>query len=193
MEARDAVATYKEIERVRREARQRGRGELRDLWLPFVLYGTLLLATPLVEELVGGAGVGIYWMIAGPSGAAICGWYYHGRELRIGLEQNAAPYVAVAIAIIVGASLLGWIGGEVGTELAWAGPLLVVSAGYVAFSWLDRRIALAVAPIILAGIVVGLWVSGIDPDTAGDISTVAYGGVFIATGLVFRLQGSRQA
>ena len=192
MQARDAAETLDQVDRLRREAHRRSRGSPDQLWLPFMLFGALVLATPVVEAMWGGRSVGIYWAVAGPLGAILCGWYYRLRERRVGLEVPALPYVLVSAGIVVGSMILGWVGGVSGSSLAWMGPLLIVSAGYVIFAWLDRSSALALLAIALAAVVIALYVSPLDDQTASVTAALTFGGVLLATGLFFLVRGSRE-
>lgn len=122
----------------------------------------------------------------------MCGWYYRRRELNMGLEVPPLPYVVVSAAIVVGALALGWIGGASGSELAWMGPLLIVSGGYVLFAWLDRRPFLGALAAALAVVVVALATSGLEADTASLVATLTYGGVLVATGFFLLARAKRE-
>ena len=192
MDPQEAALTIDRIEELRRETRRKSRGGPEDLWVPILLFGVLMLFTPLIKRTAGGPAVGIYWALVGPLGAMVCGWYYRRRELNMGLEVPPLPYVVVSAAIVVGALALGWIGGASGSELAWMGPLLIVSGGYVLFAWLDRRPFLGALAIALAVVVVALATSGLEADTASLVATLTYGGVLLATGFFLLARAKRE-
>ncbi len=183
MQAPEAAEALREVERLRFKARRRSRGGPEQLWLPLILFGALILATPAVEAEFGGRALGIYWAVAAPVGAVLCGWYYRQRERRVGLELPPMPYMLVSAGIVVGSLVLGWIGGVTDSQLAWVGPPLVVCVGYLIFAWLDRSAGLAVFATALAAVVLGLYVSPIDEETAGVVATLLFGGAFVLGGL----------
>ncbi|HEX2240810.1 MAG TPA: hypothetical protein VHJ82_06695 [Actinomycetota bacterium] len=189
MDRQEAALTVDRIERLQRATRQRSRGKPWDLWFPLVLFGSLMLITPLIERAMGGLAVGVFWGVAGPIGTLACAWRFRRRELVIGLEIPPAPYLLVSLAIVIGALALGWIGGASGGELQWMGPLLAVSGGYVVFAWIDRLHGLGAVALALAVLVVILATSSLNDDTAAAIATLAYGGAFLSTGLFLKLKG----
>lgn len=193
MDVRTAAETLDDVDRLRHQTRRQSRGGAEQMWLPLVLFGTLVLLTPVIEALLGGRAVGIYWAVVGPSGAILCGWYYRQRELRVGLEVPPLPYLFVSAGIVIGSLVLGWIGGLTDSALAWVGPPLVVSAGYLIFAWLDRSPGLAVFATGLAALILALYVSPLDEETAGVAGTLAFGGVFVVSGLYFLSRRGGQA
>jgi hypothetical protein len=193
MDARSAAETLQEVDHLRRQTRRQSRTGAEQLWLPLVLFGALVLVTPVVEAAWGGRAVGIYWAVAAPAGALLCGRYYRKREHRVGLEIPALPYLLVSAGIVLGSLALGWIGGLADSQLAWVGPPLVVSAGYLIFAWLDRSAVLAVFAAALAAVVLGLYVSPIDDETAGVAATLSFGGIFLLAGLFLLGKRGHQA
>ena len=193
MDVRSAAEALDEVERLRRETRRQSRAGVEQLWLPLILFGGLVLLTPAIEALFGGRAVRIYWAVAGPAGTILCGWYYRKRELQIGLEVPALPYLLVSVGIVVGSLVLGWIGGITDSQLAWVGPPLVVCAGYAIFAWLDRSAGLAILAAALTAVTLGLYASPLDEQTASLAGTITFGGVFVGTGLLFLWRRAREA
>lgn len=127
--------------------------------------------------------LGVYWPVAGPAGGGLTGWYYHRRELRVGLARAGGPYVAVAAFIVVGASLAGGVASARGSELAAAlAPFVVVAVGYLAFAWLERSTVLALVSVALTALVAVLAGAGLGAQRAALVMAVAAGTILVATG-----------
>ena len=186
---RDQVAaeTLQQVE----GARRRTRSDLTAFWFPLVLFGALTLVSAPVAVLSNAATLGAYWAVAGPVGGIATGWYYWRREQRLGVEGPALPYVATAVAVLVGALLAGGIGAASGSELAsGAGPNLVVAAGLLVFAWLDRSAAVAALGGGLAGLVVVMAAAGVDPEVLVIVLALAFGTPSVLIGLTSR-RGAR--
>ena len=167
--------------------RSRTRGTLRSFWFPLVLFGGItLVSAPLYA--IGGATVGIFWLVAAPAGIITTSFYYHRRELRLGLEGPAAPYVVTSIAMALAAWLTGALGGE---EVRTYGPSLAIAAGTLVFAALDRSAALAgiAAGILAAAAAVAL--AGVGTAAAPVLAAVLGTGYLIA-GLIFRRDERRR-
>lgn len=168
MEQRLAAGTLDQLTDVRRSART----DLQAFWFPLVVFGSLTILSAGVVVAAGVEALSAYWPLAGVAGGALTSWHYHRREQRLGLQGPAAPYIATAGAILVGAMLAGALGSRVGPGLAGAvGPALVVAAG--------------LAAVLLAlGVAVALW--GPDVEAATVVLAVSSGAVLLATGLAQR-------
>jgi hypothetical protein len=183
MQPQEAVQALREIEGLQTQTRAR----LRDFWFPLAVFGALMLASAPLVATLGGEWLGPYWLVAGPLGGMIVSRYYRRRSLRIGLEGPYAGYVAVGIGIFVGCMVTGTLGGAFGIEaLAVAGPPLVISAGLLAFGWLDRSAGEALVAVFLAVLTLGLVASDMDLQRVNVVVTFAYGTAWLIAGLVYR-------
>ena len=179
-EARDLLD---EIERRRR----RTRADLGGLWFPLVLFGGITLVSAVVAWGFGPERLGLFWLVTGPAAAVVTSMYYWRHELRVGVESHATPYVMTGAGILAGCFFLGWLGDALGAHtLSSVGPALVVSAGYVVFARLQRAVGLAVVALGLAVVAAALPATGVEPGRAAVILALAYGSVFVATGLAYR-------
>lgn len=180
-----AEETLQEVERLRR----RTRTGLGAFWLPLVLFGALSLASAGVVASAGGEALGVYWAIAGPLGGIAVGVYYYLRERSIGVQRPATPYVVTAAGIIVGTFAVSGVASTLDLEAAAAAaPAIVVSIGYVAFAWLERNGLLAFIAAALAVLAAVLWASRLDADPLATVLALAYGAVWVATGVAYRLR-----
>lgn len=183
-----AEETLREVERLRHQTRT-GLGAF---WFPLVLFGALSLASAAVAPLAGGEALGVYWAIAGPLGGIAISAYYYRRERTIGVQRPAAPYVVTAVGIIVGTFVVSGIASTLGyAAAAAAAPAIVVSVGYVAFAWLERSGGLAAIAAVLAALAAILWASRLDADALAIVLALAYGAVWLATGVAYRLRAPR--
>lgn len=186
MQTQQAAQTLQQIAEIRRATR----GKLKSLWFPLVLWGSLtlgsLVAVAAFADGVPGAGLGLYWAIAGPAGGVATGSYYQRREQRLGLQSAPTPYVLTGIGIFLGAFAAGAGGAALGSKMLSAlGPLLVVSAGWLVFAWLDRSSVVAALALGLAAAAVAVWESGMQASDAALVGSLLYGGSFIAVGLCY--------
>jgi hypothetical protein len=184
MQPQQAVEALAEVDRIRR----RTQATLHTFWFPLVLWGALMLTSVPVVAVLAGPSIGVYWALAGPLGGIVTGWYYQRRERQLGVESRPGPYVAGMLGIMVGAFAAGFGGGALGLEMVAAvGPLVWISVAWLWFAWLERSLLLAGEAAGLAALAIGLWVAGADPQQASLVGTVAYGTVFLLTGLAYGL------
>lgn len=183
MQAEQASESLQLVE----ELQRRTRSTLKVVWFPLVVFGVLFLASAPLVALSPGPAIGAYWAVAGSAGGITVGRYYRRREQTLGLEGPWVPYVVTAIAIMVGCFVAVAVGRSLDSEIILAiGPSLVVSAGYVVFSLLDRDARLGAVAVGLAAVSVGLAATGWDPQRLAAALAVIYGGAFVATGLAYR-------
>ena len=183
MQPQEAAQAFDELQALRAETRTR----LRDLWFPLAVFGTLMLASVPLIVTFGRPSLAPYWIIAAPLGAMAVSHYYRRQAMRVGLEGPYAPYAAVGIGIFVGSMLTGSLGGALGAEVvAVAGPPLVISAGLVAFGWLDRSVGEAVLAVALAIFTLSLVVSAIELERVSILVTLTYGAMWLGAGLFYR-------
>lgn len=126
-------------------------------------------------------------MVTSTAGGILTGWYYGRREHQLGIEGSATPYIATAVAIMVGAMLAGVLGSQFGSGLAGAvGPSVVVAAGYFVFARLERSTTLAALAGIMLALAVGVAFSGMDADPATIVLGLTTGSASLLTGVFQR-------
>jgi hypothetical protein len=141
------------------------------IWFPLLIGGIATIAAPTVIDLIGGdAAPGWYWGFAGPLIGISCALFYATRPIHLP-TRIALASVGIAIALMVGALLLGF---SVGDTQAGA-PLLAVAAGLAAFAWLYRSplVGIVAGANLIAALVL------IAEDTS-QVEQIAY----LASGLV---------
>lgn len=165
--------------------RDRSRASASVMWFPLLLFGVLSVLSAPVVAWFGGAALGAFWLVAGPAGGVATGVVSVRRGKRVGAEVPAGPYIAVAVLILAGALVAGWVGYALGEHLiSAAGPPLAISAGYLLFARIERNRALGWTAAGLAALVVALLPTGIGPEPLAAVLAVVYGAVFFATGVV---------
>lgn len=175
MNATDAAQTLGELDALRTQTRRR----LEGFSFPLVLFGGLSLLAAAASAVAGVEAQALFWLFAGPGGGIAVSFHYRRRELELGLTRAAWPYVATAVALIVGAFVLGAL------EQPWSvGPWLAVAAGYLVFGWLERSVALMGMALALGALAVAVGAQGVEPVAV--LLNGAYGAVFLAAGLVLR-------
>jgi hypothetical protein len=132
MERANAEQLIGEVEKQRSRARK----ALGGYWFPLVLFGSLALVAALTLELGARERVLALWIVAAPAGIVATSIYYGRRAHRVGLSAPPMPFILTGLGIALGASVLGWLGRA--TPIGYAGPMLVIGAGYLAFAWLQR-------------------------------------------------------
>jgi hypothetical protein len=164
MRPEEATRALREVNHLRR----RTLSERRSTWFPLVLFGD-------------DRNVALYWAVAGPAGGIATGAYAYRRSLRTGVAVSPLPYLATAMAILVGASLAGAL--TTGSARATA-PYLVVALGYLVFAWLDRHPVAAVAAAV--ALVAAVTVVATGPAHGCAILSAIFGLAFLSTGLALR-------
>jgi hypothetical protein len=169
------------VERVRRRSRARSS----TMWFPLLVFGAASLVSAGVVLLYGGDALGPYWSVAGPVGGVATAVHAMRRGRSVGVETRWGPYVAVGVMVLAGTLVLGAGGAMTGRPMVSAvGPPLVVSAGYLAFARLERSRLLGWLAIALAALAVLLPLAGAEAELTAAALAVAYGTVFLTTGLV---------
>jgi hypothetical protein len=172
----EAARTLGEIQELRRATRQ----QLDGAWFPFILWGILLLGSAPVTQIGSGDWTGIYWAVAAPTGIATTSWFFHSRELTVGLVwRHSWAYLAIAIAMGLGAFALGAAGG--GGMLSAVGPAFAVAAGLLAFAVLARAPLTAVIGTAIAAVATVVLLA--DPAEPTLLAALGQGTVLAAAGL----------
>jgi hypothetical protein len=177
MRPEEATRALREVDALRR----RTLSQRRSIWFPLVLFGVLSLGAAVACEAAGDHAVALYWALAGPAGGIATGAYAYRRSLRVGVAASPLPYLATAVAIVVGASLAGAL--STGSARATA-PYLVVALGFLVFAWLDRHPVAAFAALV--GLIAAVAVVATDPEHGCAILSATFGLAFAATGLALR-------
>lgn len=160
------------------EVRQRTRAAVHPAWFPMLLFGCLGLAAIPFGFIGDGAGTGLFWLVAGPSGGYATSRYYRNRAVSLGAGVRGRAYTALGVAIFVGAWVSGFVTGSA------AGPMLAVAIGYLGFARLERSLPVAVVAVILG--VAAVAVAVIDPAHGDVVLALVFGLAFTATGLLLR-------
>jgi hypothetical protein len=175
----DARFMLHEIERLQGQTRS----VLKSSWFPLLVFGVLNVCAAAIPQ---GPALGIYWSIAGISGAIATSVYYSRRERTTGVQGPFLPYIATSAGIFIGCFAAGAVGGTFDLDrLAALGPGAVVAAGVVVFGILDHNKVLAGVGVVLGVLVAGLWMSSVSPSGAAVILALTVGTIFIVTGLLF--------
>jgi hypothetical protein len=122
----DARALLDDTERLRRRAR----ADRHPSSVPLLVFASLTLfsapfsATPQLWTFSH-----LYWVVAGPVGFLLIGWWYRGQAVRSGVGQGRGSY------LLAGASVLAAL---VLVPFLLMAPLPAVAAGLVALQREDR-------------------------------------------------------
>ena len=174
--------------------RRRARNDATAMWLPLLLFGTLTLASVVIARPA--SAFQSYWLMAGPVGGLLLGIYAYRHGRQRGIDGPSLRYVGAAVELMLFALASAWItawlvGGYDATWQSRFGPAVVVVAGYLAFAWLERNIAVAgVAVALLVAIIVMAAFRPSHPWTDAML-TVLYGVALIASGIGLRTRGTR--
>jgi hypothetical protein len=180
------IDSLTEVERLR----ERTRSQLALLWMPLLLFGSLLLATVAVAGAGARIVAAVVWGFGAPAAVVATGWFYHRRWAALGARRRGLPYVLTAVALLTlppaAAALGAWTGAA---QLGYVLPALVVAGGYAVFGWLERsrRVAALAVALAAAAVVFGA-VAAAGTATPALLSAV-YGASFVVLGLVGRARG----
>jgi len=170
----ELATTLRQVDQVR----ERTRAAVHPAWFPLIVFGVLGLASIPFSFIGEGAGIGLFWLVAGPSGGFATARYYRNRAISLGVGMRGRAYMALGIALFLSAWVAGFI-----TESA-AGPMLAVAVGYLGFARLDRSwpVAAVAAALGVAAVVVAV----VDPDHGDVVLAAVFGLAFTTTGLLLR-------
>jgi len=160
------------------QVRRRTRDAVHPGWFPMLLFGILGLVSIPFTRIGEGAGIGLFWLVAGPVGGFATARHYRNRALSLGVGMRGRAYMAVGVVLFVTA----WVAGLL-TESA-AGPMIAVALGYIGFARLDRNWPIAVVASALG--VAAVLVAVVDPAHGDVILALAFGLAFTLTGLLLR-------
>ena len=161
---------------------------LRHISFPCMLFGALMVLGTGIGMAFGGAANGMYWLLAGPTGAVFTGLYYHRRETKLGVTVNPVPWIGTSVALMAGCIATGFGGATLDVPvLSSLGPLLCISAGYLVFGRLAGSRLLQVSAAVLSMAVLAMWVMGATEQIWFAASGL-YGAVTFIIGLLHRGQ-----
>jgi len=129
----------------------------------------------------------VFWLVAAPAGIVATSIHFRRRELRLGLEGPAAPYVLTGVAMAVAAWLTGALGG--GGDVSTYGPPLAIAAGTLVFAAL-RSVQLAAVAAALFAVAGAVALAGVD--SPGPVLAVSFGAGYLLAGLIFRRDERRR-
>jgi hypothetical protein len=142
MERTDAEALLRDAERLRRRAR----GDRHASSVPLLVFGALtVLSAPLTLPTLWPWG-DVYWMLAGPAGLLVTGWWYRRQQARSGVGAGRGSYTVAGVSVLLACVVL---------PLVWIAPLPVVGAGLLVVAALQRNRYLAAWAVAL-GVLGGL-------------------------------------
>lgn len=172
----ESEATLETIERLRDRTHRLAHAS----WLPFFVFGLLVIgAVPF--SLAGEDGWdGYYWLVAGPLGGIVIWNLVQRRGSAIGLiDRNVRVHAAIIAAMVAGALIVGWAGAE--SDLSEAGTAYPIAAGLLAIAAINRNPVIAAA-----GAGIAAWATGILIADPAEIAAWTYGGegaILLAAGV----------
>ena len=175
--ADEAVETLVELELVRTRVRADLAG-LASVWFPLVIFGALTLVSAPVAAL-GGAALGLYWLVASPLGLVLV-WcrHYAGRSRRLGV---ARPGGHAIFAVGAGLAVCTFVAGAL---FAPTGPAYTLAAGYVVMGGFARS-----RVMVALGVGTGVVTLALDVGGAGRLGVLLpalIGAALLAAGMASR-------
>jgi hypothetical protein len=179
MGTRDAAQTLRRVEQVRRSTRS----ALDNAWLPFVVFGLITMGSAAFTGVWQGAGVGVWWVIAGPLGLAFTWRYYREREIRVGLfDRREHVYAGMTAGIFAAAFALGAAGR--GDLLSDVGPTFAVGTGLLGLAVFDRKPIIGACGAAELGLAIAVTLT--KPAHSGPLMALAGGAILVVSGLLLR-------
>ncbi len=154
---------------------------LRSFWFPLVVFGTLTLLSAPVAALGGGTVIAFYWAVAGTTGGALVGWYYHAREERLGVSRSGLPFIVTGSLLFVAAFVLP---ATTSGRLQEVISAFAVGGAYLIFAWLDRSVVLAALGMAVAVVPAVALASSLEHP--GPVVAATTGLAILVTGLAVR-------
>jgi hypothetical protein len=173
----ESAATLESIERLR----DRTQRVAHPSWVPFFVFGLLVLgAVPF--SLAGDDGLdGFYWLLAGPLGGVLTWKLVERRGVAIGLiDRNVRLHAAIIAAMVAGALIVGWAGGE--SAFSEAGTVYPIAAGLLAIGAINRNPLIAGAALAIAAWGTGVLIA--DPAEVAAWTYAGEGAILLGAGSV---------
>jgi hypothetical protein len=102
MERTAAQALLRDAERLRRRAR----GDRHASSVPLLIFGGLtVISAPLTLPRLFPWG-DVFWMLAGPAGFLVTGWWYRRQQTRSGIGEGRGSWTVAGVSILLGLALL---------------------------------------------------------------------------------------
>jgi hypothetical protein len=168
-------------------ARRHTRSVLSTNWFPMIVFGVLALVSVPVNQIWSWPAMAALWILGAPIAGIATGIWYRSRANETGVSVNPIPYVVTAIAIFVGCIAFGVAGR--GDALSYAGPVMVIGLGYVAFAVFDKSPLDAVFGAATAAL--GVGVVALRPSHAYAVTMLFFGTGAVLLGLWNLLQSRR--
>jgi hypothetical protein len=187
MDGPDARALLDDTERLRRRAR----ADRHPSSVPLLVFAYLtLLGAPLAVGRLWPLGQS-YWLLAGPVGFVVVGWWYRRQQVRDGVGPGRGSYTVAGVSLLLALVLL---------PLLWFFPLATVAAGLLAMAVLQRNPSLAFWAVSFGVVgtleqyfVISNRLGGlVGPDLGQPIVYGALGGLLLVAGLVARHREDRR-
>jgi len=168
-------------------ARKRARDDMGRPWLALVLLASLSVVT---LSLTGAAvsPTGLFWVFAGPLGAAAIALYAYRRNRSSGIESSPLAYVAITLGLLI----LAYAAGKIGfafqaPAVARFGPAFVAAAGYLALAWIERSWTVAAISLALLAITVAIIGFDLSSQQSKALLFGLYGITLLAVGFSLRV------
>jgi hypothetical protein len=186
MDGSDARALLQDTERLRRRAR----ADRHPSSVPLLVFAYLtLFGAPLAMSRLWPLGQ-YYWVLAGPVGFLVVGWWYRRQQVRAGVGPGRGSYTLAGVWVLLALVLL---------PVLWLSPYPAVAAGLLTIAVLQRNLWLGFWAVIfgVVGTLEQFFVisNRLAGHVAGDLGQpVVYGALgvlLLAAGLVARHREDR--
>ncbi len=174
----DVVRTLGEVERLR----ERTRYAIEWGWIPFLIFGGLVLLSVPFALIGDGSALGIYWLFAGPAGVLATLYAVRSLEIRTGIfERNEYAYASVIAAMVAGAIVVGWTADGIGSEVGHTFP---IGIGLLVIAAMDRSALVALTGAAILALGAALLIT--EPANAKAWVALGEGLILVAVGLAAR-------
>jgi hypothetical protein len=174
----DAVRTLGEVEKLR----ERTRDAVEWGWIPFLIFGGVVLLSVPFALIDDGSALGVYWLFAGPVGVLATLYAVRSLEVRTGIfERNEYAYALVIAAMVAAAVVIGWTAEGIGSEVGHTFP---IGAGLLVIAAIDRSALVALTGTAILALGAALLIA--EPADAKAWVALGEGAILIAAGLAVR-------
>ena len=180
-----AARTLGEVEQLR----ERTRNAVEWGWIPFLIFGAVVLLSAAFTRVDDGQSLGVYWLIAGPAGVALTLYAVRAFEVRTGvLDRNEHVYAFVIAAMTAGAIAVGWSADGIGSDV---GPLFPIGLGLLVIAAIDRSALVALTGLSMIAVAAALLIA--EPAHADTWAALGQGAILVGAGLAVRRGALRRA
>jgi energy-converting hydrogenase Eha subunit E len=139
------------------------RERLGPYWFALVVFGVLTMLSSPLFDVRDGAGVALFWLVAGPAGMFVVARHERAHVLATGAARAERPYAVTIGALAVAWFAVGAVGGATGNgDIATLGAPLAVAGAYLVFAWLGRSLVFAAWAMVLAAVTIIAVVADLD-------------------------------